>query len=181
MPYPTGFGVKRIVDENFPASIDLEEPVELINKLYDLDVKLLNITAGNPHYVGHITRPYNVPIKGGILPEEHPLYSAYRLIYLTSVIKSLTPQDMIIIGSGYSYFRQFAGNLAAGVIQKGMTDICGFGRMSFANPEFAKQIIKRNTIEKAKSCITCSKCSQFMREGRSTGCAIRDPQYRKID
>ncbi len=178
IPYPKGFGVKRIADQKFPASIDLEEPVDLVNKLYELDVKLLNITAGNPHYVGHITRPYDVPIKGVKLPQEHPLFSAYRIIYLASVIKSLTPRDMIIIGSGYSYFRQFAGNLAAGVIQKGMADICGFGRMSFANPEFAKQIFQGKTIDKAKSCIACSKCSQFMREGKSTGCAVRDPEYR---
>ena len=155
--------------------------IELIKKLYNLDVKLLNITAGNPHYQGHITRPYDVPVKGGKLPKEHPLFSAYRVIYLTSVIKSLTPQDMVIIGSGYSYFRQFAGNIASGVIQKGMADICGFGRMSFANPEFAKQLFQEKSIEKAKSCITCSKCSQFMREGRSTGCAVRDPEYRNRD
>jgi len=109
------------------------------------------------------------------------LFSAYRLIYLTSVIKSLTPPDMIIIGSGYSYFRQFGGNIASGVVQKGMADACGFGRMSFANPEFAKQIFQNNSIEKDKSCIACSKCSQFMREGRSTGCAVRDPEYRNRD
>ena len=178
IPYPTGFGVKSIANEMFPASVDLEEPIKLINKLYDLDVKLLNITAGNPHYKGHITRPYDIPVKGGKLPKEHPLFSAYRIIYLTSVIKSLIPQDMIIVGSGYSYFRQFAGNLAAGVIQKRMVDICGFGRMSFANPEFAKQIFHGKTIDKAKTCISCSKCSQFMREGKSTGCAVRDPEYR---
>ena len=181
IPYPSGFGVKSVQGEIFPASIDLEEPLELINKLHELDVKLLNITAGNPHYKGHITRPYDVPIKGGNLPEEHPLFSAYRLIYLTSVIKRLSPPDMIIIGSGYSYFRQFAGNIASGVIQKGMADICGFGRMAFANPEFAKQIFQNNSIEKTKSCITCSKCSQFMREDKSTGCAVRDPMYRDRD
>jgi len=178
IPYPTGFGVKSIANERFPASVELEEPIELINKLYDLDVKLLNITAGNPHYKGHITRPYDIPVKGGKLPKEHPLFSAYRIIYLTSVIKSLIPQDMIFVGSGYSYFRQFAGNLAAGVIQEKMVDICGFGRMSFANPEFAKQIFQGNTIDKAKTCISCSKCSQFMREGKSTGCAVRDPEYK---
>jgi 2,4-dienoyl-CoA reductase-like NADH-dependent reductase (Old Yellow Enzyme family) len=180
-PYPNGFGIKSLENENFPASVDLEEPLDLINKLYKLDVKLLNITVGNPHYKGHITRPYDVPIKGGLLPEEHPLFSAYRLIYLASVIKSLVPKDLVIVGSGYSYFRQFAGNLASGVVQKGMVDICGFGRMSFANPEFAKQIFQSKSIEKAKSCITCSKCSQFMREGRSTGCAVRDPEYKNRD
>ncbi|NVM45426.1 MAG: flavin oxidoreductase/NADH oxidase [Candidatus Lokiarchaeota archaeon] len=177
IPYPNGFGVKSIANQTFPASVDLEEPIELINKLYELDVKLLNITAGNPHYKGYITRPYDIPVKGGRLPKEHPLFSAYRIIYLTSVIKSLISQDMIIVGSGYTYFRQFAGNLASGLIQRGMVDICGFGRMSFANPEFAKQIFQGKTIDKAKACISCSKCSQFMREGKSTGCAVRDPEY----
>ncbi|MFX0074462.1 MAG: flavin oxidoreductase/NADH oxidase [Candidatus Hermodarchaeota archaeon] len=181
MPYPSGFGVKSVLGENFPAPINLEEPVELIENLYELGVRLLNITVGNPHYKPHLTRPYDVPVKGGNLPNEHPLFSAFRIIYLTSVIKNLTPPDMIIIGSGYSYFRQFAGNIASGIIQKGMADICGFGRMAFANPEFAKQIFQNNTIEKTKSCITCSKCSQFMREGKSTGCAVRDPQYKNRD
>ncbi|MBY9015646.1 MAG: flavin oxidoreductase/NADH oxidase [Candidatus Lokiarchaeota archaeon] len=177
-PYPTGFGVKSIENEKFPASVDLGEPIDLINNLYDLNVKLLNISAGNPHYKPYITRPYDVPVKGGKFPKEHPLFSVYRIIYLTSVIKSLVPQDMIIVGSGYSYFRQFAGNLASGVIQNNMVDICGFGRMSFANPGFAKQIFLKNRIEKNKTCITCSKCSQFMREGKSTGCAVRDPEYK---
>ena len=44
--------------------------------------------------------------------------------------------------------------------------------------EFAKQIFLTNSIEKRKSCITCSKCSQLMKEGRSTGCAIRDHEYK---
>ncbi|MHA2287834.1 MAG: oxidoreductase [Promethearchaeota archaeon] len=178
LPYPSGFGVKPLENEKFPASIDLEEPIMLINILCNLDIKLFNISAGNPHFKGHITRPYDVPVEGGTLPVEHPLFSVYRIIYLTSMIKSLVPKDTIIIGSGYSYLRQFAGYLASGVIQKGMVDICGFGRMSFANPEFPKQIFQGNTIEKAKSCIACSKCSRFMREGRSTGCAVRDSLYR---
>ncbi len=177
-PYPTGFGVKSIENEKYPASVDLGEPIDLINSLYELNVKLLNITAGNPHYKPYITRPYDVPVKGGKFPKEHPLFSVYRLIYLTSVINSLVPRDMIIVGSGYSYFRQFAGNLASGVIQNNMADICGFGRMSFANPGFAKQIFLKNGIEKNKTCITCSKCSQFMREGKSTGCAVRDFEYK---
>ena len=178
-PYPTGFGVKSIENEKFPASIDLGEPIDLINNLYELNVKLLNITAGNPHHKSHITRPYDVPVKGAKLPKEHPLFSAYRIIYLTSVIKSLVPRDMIIVGSGYSYFRQFAGNLASGVIQNKMVDLCGFGRMSFANPSFATQIFLQSGIEKKKTCIACSKCSQFMREGKSTGCAIRDLEYKE--
>ena len=178
-PYPYGFGVKRDENEIFPATVDLEEPIELLNNMYRQGIKLVNISAGNPHYRPHITRPYDIPIKEGTVPEEHPLFSVYRMIYLTSVIRNLIPRDLIMVGSGYSYFRHFAGNLSSALVEKDMVDICGFGRMSLANPEFAKQIFLQNGIQKKDSCITCSKCSQFMKEGKSTGCAIRDPVYKE--
>ena len=178
-PYPYGFGVKMDENEVFPASADLREPIDLLNNIYKQGIRLINISAGNPHYRPHITRPYDVPIKDGTIPKEHPLFSAYRIAYLTSLVRKLIPQDLVIIGSGYSYFRQFAGNISSALVEKNMVDICGFGRMALANPEFAKQIFLQNGIQKKESCITCSKCSQFMKEGKSTGCAIRDPIYKE--
>jgi 2,4-dienoyl-CoA reductase (NADPH2) len=176
-PYPIGFGVKPIENEKFPATIELTEPVELINELGELGITLINISAGNPHQKPHITRPYDMPIKGGSFPNEHPLLSVYRMIYLTSMIKDLISKEIKVVGSGYSYFRQYSVNLASGVIENSMADICGFGRMSFANPDFARQIFQQGIIDKRKSCISCSKCSQLMREGKNTGCVIRDPYY----
>ncbi len=176
-PYPIGFGVKPIKNEKFPATIELTEPVELINELGELGITLINISAGNPHQKPHITRPYDMPIKGGSFPNEHPLLSVYRMIYLTSMIKDLISKEIKVVGSGYSYFRQYAVNLASGVIENSMADICGFGRMSFANPDFARQIFQQGIIDERKSCISCSKCSQLMREGKNTGCVVRDPYY----
>jgi 2,4-dienoyl-CoA reductase-like NADH-dependent reductase (Old Yellow Enzyme family) len=103
----------------------------------------------------------------------------YRIINLTSLIKKQIPKDMVVMGSGYSYLRQFAGYIAAGLIQKTKVDICGFGRMSFANPEFPKQLFLDEIIDKKKVCITCSKCSELMKLGKKTGCVIRDPEYMK--
>ncbi len=179
IPYPNGFGVKLMRNESFPASIDLSEPLDLITRLYNLGVRLVNISVGNPHYKPHITRPFDTPIKGGNLPNEHPLYGVNRLIRLTSLIKKQIPEAMTIIGSGYSYLRQFAGNIIAGLIHENKVDICGFGRMALANPEFPKQIFLTGTIDKKQVCITCSKCSEFMRQGKNVGCAKRDPQYQK--
>ena len=82
IPYPYGFGVKSIDNESFPASIDLSEPLELINKLYQLGIRLINVTAGNPHYKPYVTRPYDTPVRGGEVPNEHPLYGVNRLIAL---------------------------------------------------------------------------------------------------
>lgn len=177
-PYPIGFGVKFIENEEFPATLELSEPVDLINKLGKLGIDLINISIGDPHQKPYITRPYDIPVKGGVLPKEHPLFSVYRIIYITSMIKSLIPEEIKIVGSGYSYLRQYAGNLASGVIENSMADICGFGRMAFANPDFAEQIFQNGIIDKQKSCISCSKCSQLMRESKNTGCAIRDPNYK---
>jgi len=173
-PYPNGFGIEEKENQNFPAPPDLSEPLELIKMLYKLGVKSINISAGNPHYRPHLTRPYDTPIRGAQKPDEHPLYSVHRMIKLTSMIKEQIPDDMIIIGSGYSYLRQYAGNVIASLIQSKQVDLCGFGRMSIANPNFPKQIFQNGIIDKQKVCISCSKCSELMRAGNNTGCVIRE-------
>jgi hypothetical protein len=50
--------------------------------------------------------------------------------------------------------------------------------MALANPELPKQLFKNRIINKKMCCITCSKCSQLMRDGKPTGYAIRDPLYK---
>jgi 2,4-dienoyl-CoA reductase-like NADH-dependent reductase (Old Yellow Enzyme family) len=179
IPYPNGFGIKPIEGETFPASIDLIEPLEIINRLYNKGIRLINISAGNPHYKPHITRPYDMPIKGGIVPDEHPLFGINRLFNLISLIKNHLPDDMVIVGSGFSYLRQFAGYVATGMAQEKKLDICGFGRMALANPNFPKQIFIDGIIDEKQVCITCSKCSELMKSSKNVGCATRDPQYKK--
>jgi len=64
------------------------------------------------------------------------------------------------------------------LICKNKVDICGFGRMALANPNFPKQIFQEGLIDKKQVCITCSKCSEFMKIGQNVGCATRDLQYK---
>ncbi len=177
VPYPNGFGNKVVENDTFPALIDLTEPIELIKQLHKLGVRLINISAGNPHYKPYITRPYNQPVKGSQLPSEHPLYGVGRIIHLTSMIRRGIPQDTILMGSCYSYLREYAGNIAAGLINGNVVDVCGFGRMAFANPDFPRQIFQEGKIDKKKTCITCSKCTELMKLGKATGCVLRDPEY----
>ncbi|MFX1568647.1 MAG: flavin oxidoreductase/NADH oxidase [Promethearchaeota archaeon] len=179
IPFPYGFGVRSIKDESFPASIDLTEPLKVINKLYKKGIRLINISAGNPHYKPQITRPFDTPIKGGVLPAVNPLYDINRLLNLATLVKNHLPDDMVVVGSGYSYLRQFAGYIAAGMAHEKRVDICAFGRMALANPDFPKQIFQDGIIDKKQVCITCSKCSEFMKLGKNVGCATRDPQYKK--
>ncbi len=179
IPFPNGFGVKKVENDNFPAPIDLTEPLEIIIKLYKKGVRLINISAGNPHYRPQITRPYDTPIKGGILPPEHPLYGVHRLLNLATLVKNHLPDDMVVVGSGFSYLRQFAGYIAAGMAHEKRVDICAFGRMALANPNFPRQIFQDGIIDKNEVCITCSKCSEFMKLGKNVGCATRDTKYKQ--
>ena len=55
-------------------------------------------------------------------------------------------------------------------------DFAGFGRMIFAYPDFAKDIIKQGALDKSKICICCSKCTNVMRAGSTPGCVIRDKE-----
>jgi len=74
----------------------------------------------------------------------------------------------------------------AALIKEGGCDIGGFGRMTFAYPDFAKDIVKNGCLNKDQICICCSKCSEIMRTpGGTPGCVIRDrelylPLYQKL-
>ena len=179
VPFPNGFGVKSTEGQDFPAPIDVSESLQLVKNLYDVGVRLINITAGNPHRDAHITRPYDMPIKGEEKPLEHPLYGVNRIINLATAIKEQAPKEMVVMGSGYSYLRQYAGHAAAGLIHENKIDICGFGRMAFANPDFPRQIFQDGIINKKETCITCSRCAEVKRQVKNTGCFIRDPLYKE--
>jgi hypothetical protein len=46
--------------------------------------------------------------------------------------------------------------------------------MSFANPDFANDIVKNGRINPAKVCLTCGMCGDLIRAHKPTGCVIRD-------
>ena len=69
-----------------------------------------------------------------------------------------------------------AGNVAAGTVKSGKAKIIGMGRDAFAYPDFANDIINKGKMEKSKSCIACSKCTELMRAHSSTGCVVRDTE-----
>lgn len=170
MPYPYGWGV---AGEEGSREMCLEEMKKLARILYDTGVRLLNITAGNPYHDPHINRPYDQPIRGVGRPNEHPLEGVARLIHVARVVKQTVPH-MVVIGSGYSWLRQFLGNAGAANIRNGWVDMVGVGRGAFAYPEFARDLLCKGKMEPRKACITCSRCTQIMREGKMTGCAVFD-------
>jgi len=170
--YPYGFGV---TDESGLIP-ELSEPLALIKKLRDLGVGLINITAGNPYFNPHVNRPFD---KGPYESPEHPLEGLSRMYNCVKAVKNAYP-DMLCIASGMSYGRQYAAYVAAGLLTEGYADMAGFGREAFAYPGFSRDILSGNGMERNKCCIACGKCSELMRAGAVTGCAVRDGVYAEI-
>jgi 2,4-dienoyl-CoA reductase (NADPH2) len=152
---------------------DLTEPLLLIHDLRQHGISLLNITMGSPYYNPYIVRPFDTPIPGGILPEEHPLKGVVRMIEGTSMVQHTFP-EMLVAGSGYSWLRQFAPNVGASVIRSGDAAFIGFGRNSFAYPSLPVDLIKTGKADPGKVCITCSGCSRLIHNLHPGGCVTRD-------
>lgn len=167
--YPYGFGVSKGGGLYF----DEAEPDWLIKELYKYGVRLLNVTMGNPYFNPHVNRPYS---QGGYEAPEHPLVGVSRMLNGTAKLKELNPQ-IAMICSAVSYLGVVAPNVVAGYIKDNKFDFAGFGRIIFAYPNFAKDILQNGGMDKNKICICCSKCTEIMRKpGGTPGCVIRDKE-----
>ena len=169
IPYPYGWGV----DKDDYSKADLTEPKKLISLLQQRGVKLINITIANPYYNPHVGRPFNEAIVGGYEEPEHPLAGVARLLNLTGEIQKEFG-DIAIVGTGYSWLRTLFANVAAANKAKGLVSLAGAGRMAFAYPDFAKDVLTTGRMYPEKVCVSCSACTQIMRDGGMTGCVVRD-------
>ena len=133
---------------------------------------MVNLTLGNPYVSTHVTRPYD---RGKYVPEEHPLFGVARIIDCIGQVKKAVP-EMFISASGPSYLRQYADLYAAGAVEEGLCDNVLFGRMAFANPYLAKQIVENGRMDAKKTCVACGKCGDLIRAGKPTGCVVREPE-----
>lgn len=168
IPYPFGWGSKQDDEQKF----DLSEPIKLIKSLADKGVEIFSVSLGDPRLKPYMVRPFDRKIVG-IDPPEHPLEGVHRHFQLTEAISKEVPEK-IVMGAGYSWLRHFFPNIAAGNLKKDRANMVGVGRMAFAYPDFAKDIIGNGCLESKKSCIACSMCSELMIKGGPTGCVIRN-------
>lgn len=165
--YPYGFGVS----EGSGLTPDFTEPITLVKELHEkYGLTLINLTMGNPYATTHVTRPYDA---GKYAPDEHPFVGIDRMINGIGTVKKAVP-EMLIFASAPTYLRQFADLFTAGAIEEGLCDGMLFGRMSFADPDFANEIIKNGRIDSRRVCLTCGKCGDLIRAHKPTGCVIRD-------
>lgn len=169
-PYPYGYGI----DEK--DKIDLTETKLIIKSLYEKGIRLINLTLGNPYLIPHINRPcMNSPEDG---------YVGVKRIYDVTKELNNSFDDMHFISSGLTYMGEKSMEYAEKIINDGVSSFAGFGRLTFAYPDFYKDYLEKGALDKHKLCLKCSKCSELMRAGTVSGCPVRDkdiymPYYQK--
>ncbi len=168
-PYPWGFGVA----EGGGFTPDLSEPIRLVRELYgQYGLRMVDLTMGNPYATTHVTRPFD---KGKYQPDEHPFVGLDRMIHGIGAVKRAVP-EMTVYGSAPSYLRQYADLFTAGAVEQGLCDGMLFGRIAFADPDFANEIIKTGRINPGRVCMTCGMCGDLIRAHKPTGCVVRDAE-----
>jgi 2,4-dienoyl-CoA reductase (NADPH2) len=178
-PYPYGFGsLKKRGEPELPGErlplIDLSEPIQLARDLRSAGVDFVNVSLGDPYYGAFVTRPFDVKPPGARDPSEHPLKGVDRHFMIVEELKKEVP-DMVYVGSGYSWLRQYSIQAASYNVANNRTDIAGWGRLALACPAFPRTAFTTGSLPSYKACVTCSRCTRLLRAGVRSGCVTQNP------
>lgn len=173
VPFPYGFGM----DPDRRNRPNLKEPKNLVVRLGREGVRFLALSMGIPAWKAHFGRPYDKPVPGGAVPDEHPLEGVARHLRFATDIQKALP-GLAVVGAGYSWLRGFFPNVGAAMLRSGRTSILGVGRGVLAYPDYPRDLAKKGRLSSRKVCTTCSLCSHLLRQQKRVGCVVRDPEYR---
>jgi len=173
--YSCGFGLNP---EN-PLEFDLTEPIELIRKLRDAGVAMVNLSCGSPYYNPHIQRPAIFPPSDGYQPPEDPLVGVARQIHAVAQVKSALP-EIPVVGSGYTYLQEFLPLVAQAVVRSGWVDFVGLGRMVLSYPTLPLDSLAGRQPARKLICRTFSDCTSAPRNGLISGCYPLDDYYKQL-
>ncbi|MDY7028000.1 MAG: flavin oxidoreductase/NADH oxidase, partial [Spirochaetota bacterium] len=172
VPYPFGWGTSS-EDTAVP---DFKEPLALLKALEEHGVSLVSISNGVPEISSHLIRPADRPVLGGELPPWHPLESIDLNVRSFKASKKVVP-GIKYVGSSLSWLRRFLPNVAAALIEHDYVDMIGLGRMSFAYPEFMRDLTSKGVLNAKSVCVACTMCTQLLIWDKQTGCVVRDKEY----
>ncbi len=176
IPYRWGFGV----DPADPTQVDLTEPARFLTLLEEMDIRLVNLTAGSPYYTPHLQRPAAYPPSDSYWPPDDPLVEVARQMNAVRLLKERFP-ELIIVGTAYSYLQDFLPNVAQAAVRTGWVDSVGLGRMVLTYPEMLWDVIEGRTLQHKRVCRTFSDCTTAPRNGLPSGCYPLDGHYKKSD
>ncbi len=177
LPYLWSWGA----DERDPLEPDTKELTALVRFLLSRGVAMFNLTAGVPYANPHLSRPTESPPVDGYQPPRDPLCEVAVHFRLAAAVKEACPEASIV-GTGYSYLRQFKAHAAERQIASGKIDMVGVGRAVLSYPDEIRRILERGTASPGRGRVICtgdSSCTTGPRLGLKSGC-IYDPQYASL-
>ena len=172
--YRWGFGV----DPEAPTEPNLDEPARLLALLGQMDVRLVNLTAGSPYWNPHVQRPALFPPSDGYLPPEDPLVGVARQIHAVRDLRRCVP-GLVAVGTGYTYLQDFMPNVAQAVLRAGWVDLVGIGRGVLSYPSHLRDAALHWPLERRLVCRTFSDCTTAPRNGLVSGCYPLDAHFKR--
>ncbi len=172
--YPYGWGVKP---EDGSTEIDLTEPKRFARELCELgNMPVFNFSIGYPRFAPYMNRPHDNSLVGAPKPPEHPLEGIVRFQNIARETQKVVG-DVPMATAALAWLRHLMPYVAAGLVKEGWASLIGQGRGAFAYPDSVNDILNNGKMDPAKCCITCSMCSQIMKDvvGRN-GCPMRDKE-----
>jgi len=176
IPYRWGFGANPLR----PTEVDLSEAIQFLSLLEELEIPLVNITAGSPYYNPHLQRPALYPPSDGYQPPEDPLIAVALQMKATRELKRRF-SNLIVVGTAYSYLQDFLPYVAQAAVREGWVDAVGLGRMILTYPEILWDASGGRTIEHKRICRTFSDCTTAPRNGLPSGCYPLDQDYKNSE
>ncbi len=146
---------------------DLRETLKLVKFLKAHGIDIFNITTGSPYYNSFVNRPNDIE------KNEPPLLGVSRMFSVVGEIQNEC-NNTPVVSTGFSYLREYIPFAAAGEILAGRCSFAGLGRMSFAYPDFPRDVLSGKLPQANLLCTTCGKCAQLLRGGGPSYCAVRE-------
>ena len=187
-------GSKISVWEGFPggtgtagpdsAVMDFTEDIALIRGLEERGAKFFVASAGTS-----FTAALAQSVK-----TDAP-YITYLLHTFGKVVRDAAKTGTVVIGCGYSVYRD--GNNSLPILDKekgsifywgeknikeGIIDIIGLGKQAYADSLLPKKFAE-GRIDEINWCITCGKCIQFVRNHpyqKPSGCVVYEKEYARF-
>jgi 2,4-dienoyl-CoA reductase-like NADH-dependent reductase (Old Yellow Enzyme family) len=173
LPYRYGFGL----NPGNPLQYDLAETLQFLQLCSSLGVKIVNLSAGSPYYNPHIQRPAAYPPSDGYQPPEDPLVGVARQINVVRQLRAQAPEELLLVGTGYSYLQEFLPYVSQYVLRNNWVDVVGIGRMVLAYPTILADAIQSGVLNTKAICRTFSDCTTAPRNGMISGCYPLDKFY----
>jgi 2,4-dienoyl-CoA reductase-like NADH-dependent reductase (Old Yellow Enzyme family) len=175
--FPGGFGT---AGPDSPI-IDLAEPISLLKGLEERGAQFFIQSAGSPSITISLTQV-----------DRHIPYYSYLHQYFASELKKNIRPETVLIGSSFTPYRNGKNRLCAVTeeqssllgfgaqcVERGVVDMIGLGRQSFADPMLPKKLREGREGE-IKWCTVCDNCLELLIQQSQVGCCTYSKHYTDV-